>query len=145
MFESLFQAGAQALGFGEDDEDRTRRERMQRYRDAMQRAQSYGTPSGVGNVAAQMAAMHAAGGQHLQGAANQVMGAIAAENQSRVAQLREMRRMEHEKELLRMQQEAEMQRAEMMLRRLEGQQKLAPGVISRLYIDGRGNRSFRTA
>jgi len=44
---------------------------------------------------------------HLQGMANQAMGAIGDENDSRVAQARELRRQEHEKELMRMQMEAQ--------------------------------------
>jgi hypothetical protein len=44
--------------------------------------------------------------QHLQGAMNDATGMIQRENDSRVAQMREMRRMEHEKELMRMQTEA---------------------------------------
>jgi len=54
------------------------------------------------------AAMFGVGAQggHLQGMINGASGAIAQENASRVAQLREMRRMEHEKELMRMQTEA---------------------------------------
>lgn len=42
-------------------------------------------------------------GAHLAGMINQTQNAIAAENQSRVAQERERRRMEHEKELMRLQ------------------------------------------
>lgn len=45
-------------------------------------------------------------GAHLAGMANQVQNALSAEHDSRVAQMREMRRMEHEKEMLRMQAEA---------------------------------------
>lgn len=44
-------------------------------------------------------AHHAAQGNMLQGMAGDAMAAIANENQSRVAQQREMRRMQHEKEL----------------------------------------------
>lgn len=44
---------------------------------------------------------------HLHGMSNQVMGAISDENDSRVAQARELRRQEHEKELMRMQMEAQ--------------------------------------
>lgn len=124
---SLLQAGGQALGFGgdekDDGEDRTRQERMQRYREAMERAKGYGSPSGVPSVMAQMGALHQAGGAHLQGAANQAMSAIQNENQSRVAQLREMRRMEHEKELMRM--------------RAAAQEKEAEGDIIRSLLNGR--------
>lgn len=124
---SLLQAGGQALGFGGDDndnaEERTRQDRMQRYREAMERARSYGSPSGVPSVMAQMGALHQAGGAHLQGAANQAMSAIQDENQSRVAQLREMRRMEHEKELMRM--------------RVAAQEKESEGDIIRSLLNGR--------
>lgn len=44
---------------------------------------------------------------HLQGMASQAMNAIGDENDSRVAQARELRRQEHEKELMRMQMEAQ--------------------------------------
>jgi hypothetical protein len=55
-----------------------------------------------------MAAAHNAQlGGHLAGMANQAMGAFGAEHASRVAQMREQRRMEHEKELMRMQMEAQ--------------------------------------
>jgi uncharacterized protein YbjQ (UPF0145 family) len=60
-------------------------------------------------------------GGHLQGMANQAMGAIAAENASRVAQNREMRRMAHEQELERMRQETERKKANALIQRL-GQQ-----------------------
>jgi hypothetical protein len=45
-------------------------------------------------------------GAHLAGMANQVQNALSAEHDSRVAQMREQARMEHQKELLRMQMEA---------------------------------------
>jgi hypothetical protein len=45
-------------------------------------------------------------GSHLAGMANQVQNALSAEHDSRVAQMREQARMEHQKELLRMQMEA---------------------------------------
>lgn len=48
----------------------------------------------------------AAQGNYLQGMMNNATGMIQRENDSRVAQMREMRRMEHEKELMRMQVEA---------------------------------------
>jgi hypothetical protein len=61
-----------------------------------------------------MAAAHNAQlGSHLAGMANQVQGALGAENYSRVAQMREMRRMEHEKELERIRQEALLKRLQM--------------------------------
>lgn len=58
-------------------------------------------------------------GNILQGAANDVMKAIAKENDSRVAQAREMRRMEHEREMERMRQETEQQKTNALLQRLE--------------------------
>ena len=65
-----------------------------------------------------MAAAHNAQlGSHLAGMANQVQGALSDENDSRVAQMREMRRMEHEKELERIRQDA-------LLKRLQMQQEI---------------------
>jgi hypothetical protein len=49
--------------------------------------------------------------------ANQVQGALSDENDSRVAQMREMRRMEHEKELERIRQDT-------LLKRLQMQQEI---------------------
>lgn len=46
-------------------------------------------------------------GSHLAGMATQAMSAYGDEHDSRVAQMREMRRQEHEKELMRMRAEAE--------------------------------------
>lgn len=46
-------------------------------------------------------------GAHLAGMATQAMSAYGDEHDSRVAQMREMRRQEHEKELMRMRAEAE--------------------------------------
>jgi hypothetical protein len=43
--------------------------------------------------------MHGQQGQALQGMANQVSGAFQREHDSRLAQMREQRRMEHEKEM----------------------------------------------
>lgn len=48
----------------------------------------------------------AAQGSHLGGMINQVQGVIQRENDSRVAQAREMRRMEHEKAMKRMELDA---------------------------------------
>ena len=62
--------------------------------------QGYGFALGGFNTAGTMAGQQ---GAHLAGMINQTQDAIAAENQSRVAQERERRRMEHEKELMRMQ------------------------------------------
>lgn len=96
------------LGFGqEDDDEKVKNDRQRRYREAMQRAQGYSLPSSTAGIQAQMGLAHQAGGAHLQGAANQAMSAIQGENQSRIAQLREMRRMEHEKELMRMRADAQ--------------------------------------
>lgn len=65
-----------------------------------------------------MAAAHNAQlGSHLAGMANQVQGALSDENDSRVAQMREMRRMEHEKELERIRQDT-------LLKRLQMQQEI---------------------
>lgn len=58
--------------------------------------------SGFGQLVNHVYNNQAAQAAHLQGAANNVMSAIHGENQSRVSQEREMRRMEHEKELMRM-------------------------------------------
>lgn len=96
------------LGFGqEDDDEKVKNDRKRRYQEAMQRAQGSGDPRSTAGIQAQMGLAHQAGGAHLQGAANQAMSAIQGENQSRVAQLREMRRMEHEKELMRMRADAQ--------------------------------------
>lgn len=46
-------------------------------------------------------------GRHLAGIATQAMSAYGDEHDSRVAQMREMRRQEHEKELMRMRAESE--------------------------------------
>lgn len=66
-------------------------------------------------------AMMGAGGQNraLQGMAGDVMQAFQNENQSRVAQAREMRRMEHERELERMRQQTEQQRTNALIQRLQ--------------------------
>jgi uncharacterized protein YbjQ (UPF0145 family) len=49
---------------------------------------------------------------------NEVEASIQRENDSRVAQFREMRRMEHEKEMERMRQETERMKVDAMIRRL---------------------------
>lgn len=66
-------------------------------------------------------AMMGARGQNnaLQGMAGDVMQAFQNENQSRVAQAREMRRMEHERELERMRQQTEQQRTNALIQRLQ--------------------------
>lgn len=72
-------------------------------------------------------------------AANQINSAISTEMQSRVAQEREKRRMEHEKELARMRMQMEREKTEAMIRRLEQERDpLPPGVISRIRVDGKG-------
>ena len=72
----------------------------------------------------------------------QVQAYIAKENDSRVSQVREMRRMEHEKELARMRMQMEREKTEAMIRRLEQERDpLPPGVISRTRIDGKGRRT----
>lgn len=72
-------------------------------------------------------------------AANQINSAISREMDSRVAQEREKRRMEHEKELARMRMQMEREKTEAMIRRLEQERDpLPPGVISRIRIDGKG-------
>jgi hypothetical protein len=49
---------------------------------------------------------------------NEVEASIQRENDSRVAQFREMRRMEHEKEMERMRQQTELAKVDAMIRRL---------------------------
>ena len=72
-------------------------------------------------------------------AANQINSAISSEMQSRAAQAREQRRMEHEKELARMRLQMEREKTEAMIRRLEQERDpLPPGVISRIRVDGKG-------
>lgn len=58
------------------------------------------------------AAMSGAQAQHLQGMADRATAAIAKENDSRVAQAREQRRMQHEQEMKRMETEALLARLE---------------------------------
>jgi hypothetical protein len=72
-------------------------------------------------------------------AASQINSAISREMDSRVAQEREKRRMEHEKELARMRMQMERERTEAMIRRLgQEQDPMPPGMISRIRIDGKG-------
>jgi hypothetical protein len=72
-------------------------------------------------------------------AANQINSAISSEMQSRVAQEREKRRMEHEKELARMRIQMEREKTEAMIRRLAQEQApMPPGMISRIRVDGKG-------
>jgi hypothetical protein len=61
---------------------------------------AYGSMVHFGSAAA--AAGHRAQGAHLQNMANMTMGAIGRENQSRVSQLREQRRMMQEQQLKQM-------------------------------------------
>lgn len=68
---------------------------------------------GIGGVVDLANNIQAAQASHLQSAANNVMRAIAAENQSRVAQEREARRMEHEANLQRMSLDAMLARVAM--------------------------------
>jgi hypothetical protein len=51
---------------------------------------------------------------------NEVEASIQRENDSRLAQIREMRRMEHEKDMERMRQETERMKVDAMIRRLGG-------------------------
>lgn len=60
---------------------------------------------------------------HLQGMANDAMSAIRDENESRVAQSREMRRMQHEKEI-------EQMRLQALISRLGQQAPATNGVIN---------------
>ena len=78
--------------------------------------------------------------KHLGGMINDVMGAYQDENDSRVAQLREQRRMEHEAEMESMRQEALLQRLAMEQREREKdrilQKQLTSGVTTRQLING---------
>lgn len=104
---------------------------------------SYGYNNAVGgfNMAGMMAGQQ---GAHLAGMINQAQDAIAAENQSRVAQQRELRRLEHEKEMLRMQIEAQ-ERQAALLQRLQaarqGSQPSTPGTFTNtLNLDDYGRQ-----
>ena len=83
-----------------------------------------------------MNAAMAIGGQqagHLAGMINQASNAWGNELDSRVAQSREMRRMQHEKDMERMRQEAVLKRLQMeqeMMREQMRQQRRASGIIS---------------
>lgn len=63
--------------------------------------------------------------QHLANMASQATGAWSDELDSRVAQNREMRRMQHEKDLEAMQQEEERMRQEVALRKIAAEQEVA--------------------
>jgi hypothetical protein len=79
------------------------------------------------------------GMQNQASAAGAINSAISNEMNSRVAQAREQRRMEHEKELARMRMQMEREKTEAMIRRLgQEQDPMPPGMISRIRIDGRG-------
>jgi len=83
----------------------------------------------------------AAQAQHLGGMVDDVQNAYQDENDSRVAQLREQRRMEHETEMEAMRQEALLQRlaAEQQEREKDRmlQKQLTSGVTNRQFVDGR--------
>ena len=64
---------------------------------------------------------------------NEVEASIQRENDSRLAQIREMRRMEHEKEMERMRQETERMKLDAMINRLGGDKTVRfPGGSIRL-------------
>lgn len=58
---------------------------------------------------------------------NEVEDTIQRENESRVAQMREMRRMEHERALEAMRQETERMKVDAMIKRLNGNVVRFPG------------------
>jgi len=79
--------------------------------------------------------------KHLGGMISDVMGAYQDENDSRVAQMREQRRMDHEAEMESMRQEALLQRLAMEQQEREKdrilQKQLTSGVTTRQLINGR--------
>ena len=79
--------------------------------------------------------------RHLGGMIRDVTGAIQDENDSRVAQMREQRRMGHEAEMESMRQEALLQRLAMEQREREKdrilQKQLQTGVTTRRLVNGR--------
>jgi hypothetical protein len=79
--------------------------------------------------------------RHLGGMISDVTGAIQDENDSRVAQMREQRRMAHEMEMEAMRQEALLQRLAMEQREREKdrilQKQLQTGVTTRRLVNGR--------
>lgn len=111
-----------ALFGGESEDDRVKQDRMRRYRADMERARGYGQPSGMGGVMARADAAKAEIRASAEGMADKTMAAWNREHDSRLAQLREMRRMEHEKELMRM--------------RLASQQQEQEGAIIRSLLNG---------
>lgn len=81
------------------------------------------------NMAQAMAAQQ---GGHLAGMINQTTEAIQRENESRVAQMREERRREHERQMKQMEIDA-------MLKRLEQEQRRGAGAqMGVTYTPGRG-------
>lgn len=86
-----------------------------------------------------------------QAMANNTMQAVADENDSRVAQMREMRRMAHEQEMERMRQDALLQRLQMESMQKERDRELqmktlaAQGVLKKVRRnDGRGSGMYTT-
>lgn len=83
----------------------------------------------------------AAQARHLGGMISDVTGAIQDENDSRVSQMREQRRMAHEMEMESMRQEALLQRLAMEQREREKdrilQRQLQTGVTTRRLVNGR--------
>ena len=79
-------------------------------------------------------------GRHLGGMINDVENAYQDENDSRVAQLREQRRMEHEAEMESMRQEALLQRLAVEQREREKdrilQKQLTSGITTRKLVNG---------
>ena len=71
-------------------------------------------------------------GQHLQGMANQAMGAWSDELDSRVAQSREMRRMEHEQEIEQIRAQAALER----VRQAQQVEQLSRGLLDGMLGDG---------
>jgi len=99
--------------------------------------------SGANQMTPALIAQQASSAQarHLGGMIDQVTDAYRDENDSRVAQLREQRRMEHEAEMESMRQEALLQRLAMEQREREKdrilQKQLATGVTTRRLVNGR--------
>lgn len=90
----------QPVGQQEDErEKRKQRAAQQRARDEARQRNAAFQPGVVDQAVAGAPMVTAAQGHHLAKMAEDVTDAIEKENDSRVSQLREMRRMEHEKEL----------------------------------------------
>jgi len=79
-----------------------------------------GTMQGIAPFMGLVAPHIAAQGAHLGGMINQVQDAIQRENDSRVAQAREQRRMDHEKEMKRMELDAMLARIQQARGQLDG-------------------------